>query len=261
MFFPGTPPHQNILKAIAHHYQHDPRIRAVTVFGSLARGNWDQHSDLDLDIIVRDDMLLDPVNEAKGLERVLNSIGEKLSFVIPDGEEAVDIVLETLTEISIRYHHLRTTKHVIIENMISIAGDLDLETIRQAGLANLPEKNSSPKMALDRCFRYAIEINAAIERQRLWMGVELLHRTRNLLMEIYSLTREGGRFTQHFDNSASQELSDLLFSTLPTANTLPQAFENILNILQNEIPRFSNGKLHLQSHHRIIIEKLRKVTL
>ena len=244
---------------MAEHYQIDPRIQAVTVFGSLARGNWDQYSDLDLDIIVRDEVILDPVTEAKNLETALSSVGENLSLVIPDGEDAVDIVLETLTEISIRYHHLRTTKYAIIENLISIAGDLDLETIKRAGLANLPEKNIFPETALDRCFRYAIEIKAAIERQQFWIGVELLHRLRNLLIDIYSLTSGGVRFTQHFDQTAPQELVDLLFSTLPQAKTLPQAFENMLDVLQNEMPRFSNGKLHLHPHHRNIIEKLRPV--
>jgi len=128
-----------------------------------------------------------------------------------------------------------------------------------AGLANQPLKASQPETILDQCFRYAIEIKASIERQRFWMGVELIYRIRNLLMEIYSLTSGGVRFTQHFDKTAPQELSDLLFSTLPKANTLPHAFENILTVLQNEIPKFSNGQLHLQPHHRKMIEKLRVV--
>ena len=259
MNFPGSPSHQKILQAIADHYQHDPRVRAVTVFGSLARGNWDPYSDLDLDIIVRDEMVLDPVGEANSLESAFLAVGEKLALVIPDEEDAVDLVLASLTEISIRFHTLQTTKVAIVEHLIKIAGDLDLETIKFAGLANQIQQADHPEVVLDRCFRYVVEIKAAIERHRFWMAVELLHRTRNLLMEIYALTSGGGRSLHHFDQTAPPELAALLFTTLPQADTLPQSFENLLNLLQTEIPRFSNGTIHLQPQHRMILEKLRPI--
>jgi len=258
MIFPGTPSHQNILKAISRHYENEHRVRAVTVFGSLARGNWDRYSDLDMDIVVRDDVVLDPIEEAKNFVSVLNAAGEKLSLVIPNGVDAVDIVLESLAQISIRYHTLKSTKYVIVEHLIKIAGDLDLEAIKMAGLANLSHEENSPEIALDQCFRYAVEIKTAIERQRFWMGVELMHRVRNLLIEIYALTSGGARSIQHFDQTTPSELTDLLSSTIPQADTLPQTFENLLNLLQHEIPRFSNGKIHLQPRHWMILGKLRE---
>ena len=52
--YPGTPQHQALLKGIVQHYAADPRIRAVMVFGSLGRGNWDTDSDIDLDVIIAD---------------------------------------------------------------------------------------------------------------------------------------------------------------------------------------------------------------
>lgn len=259
MNFPGSPSHQKILQAIADHYQHDPRVRAVTVFGSLARGNWDPYSDLDLDIIVRDEMVLDPVGEANSLESAFLAVGEKLVLVIPDEEDAVDLVLASLTEISIRFHTLQTTKVAIVEHLIKIAGDLDLETIKMAGMANRSPNETCPETELDRCFRYVIEINTAIERQHFWMAVELVHRVRSLLMEIYARTSGGVRAIQHFDQTAPPELAALLFSTFPQADTLPQTFENLLNLLQDEIPRFSNGKLRLQPQHWIILENLRPI--
>ncbi|NTV36033.1 MAG: nucleotidyltransferase domain-containing protein, partial [Anaerolineaceae bacterium] len=47
---PGTLQHQSILRCIASHYENDPRILAVSVFGSLGRGNWDRYSDIDMDM-------------------------------------------------------------------------------------------------------------------------------------------------------------------------------------------------------------------
>jgi hypothetical protein len=40
--YPGTSQHQTLLRAIIDHYQPDPRILGIAVFGSLGRGNWDQ---------------------------------------------------------------------------------------------------------------------------------------------------------------------------------------------------------------------------
>ena len=49
--YPGTKRQQALLEAVVGCYSHDPRVRGLVVFGSLARGNWDADSDLDLDLI------------------------------------------------------------------------------------------------------------------------------------------------------------------------------------------------------------------
>jgi predicted nucleotidyltransferase len=41
---PGTARHRNALLAIAQHYRDDSRVLAVVLFGSLARGDWDEYS-------------------------------------------------------------------------------------------------------------------------------------------------------------------------------------------------------------------------
>lgn len=52
--YPGTPAHQALLRAIVAAYEANPRVRAVIVFGSLGRGNWDAWSDIDLDVLQDD---------------------------------------------------------------------------------------------------------------------------------------------------------------------------------------------------------------
>src|SRR6266542_3729398 len=64
---PGTARHQALLRTIVEAYEHDERVLAVGVLGSLGRGTWDEWSDLDLDVVIADDAVLDAVTEAHAL--------------------------------------------------------------------------------------------------------------------------------------------------------------------------------------------------
>ncbi len=57
--YPGTPQHQALLHHIVTYYHNDSRTLALALFASLARGTWDQYSDLDLDVVVRDNAQVD----------------------------------------------------------------------------------------------------------------------------------------------------------------------------------------------------------
>jgi hypothetical protein len=83
--YPGTPQQKALLKATVHHYADDPRILAVAVFGSLGRGNWDQYSDLDLDIVIADDAGIEPLPELKRLCTSFEPLGERALIIVPDG--------------------------------------------------------------------------------------------------------------------------------------------------------------------------------
>ena len=62
--YPGTSQHQALLNTIVSYYQQDPRILAVSVFGSLGRGGWNAPSDVDLDVVIADDARIDVVDES-----------------------------------------------------------------------------------------------------------------------------------------------------------------------------------------------------
>ncbi len=85
--FPGTKQHQALLNRIVASYQNDPRILAVIVFGSLGRGNWDEYSDLDLDVVVADDIRIDISNELQKLCQSFAGLNERAAIIIPDGDE------------------------------------------------------------------------------------------------------------------------------------------------------------------------------
>ena len=125
----GTEEHQLVLEAIKNFYKEDDRVRQIILFGSLSRGNWDQYSDLDLDIIVADNITIDARVELDALcAGIQNQLGVD-ALIIADVEEG-DVVLSNLAEFSIRYHVLSDTKPAILDTMYSVAGLLSYDEIR-----------------------------------------------------------------------------------------------------------------------------------
>ncbi len=114
--YPGTQQHQALLHQIVADYRNDPRILALTLFGSLARGTWDEYSDLDLDVVIDDHIQIDVLREVQALCGALTVIGERAILIAPDKADAADIVLASLRELSIRYHLLATTSPNIVDS-------------------------------------------------------------------------------------------------------------------------------------------------
>ena len=123
--YPGTPAHQAMLRAIAQRYTRDARIRSVLVFGSLGRGNWDAYSDLDLDVVIADGLNLDVLGEVRALCEALAATGEHAALIVPRGDDAADVVFESLAHLSIRYHPLATTSPNIIDSLLPLAVPLE----------------------------------------------------------------------------------------------------------------------------------------
>jgi len=90
--YPGTAQHQALLQAIVARYKDDSRVLAVIVFGSLGRGNWDDYSDIDLDVVMADETTLDVLCELEQLCEALAALNERAALIIPDGDDAGDVV-------------------------------------------------------------------------------------------------------------------------------------------------------------------------
>jgi predicted nucleotidyltransferase len=257
---PGTPSHQAVLGALTEYYAGDPRVQAFSLFGSLARGDWDEYSDLDLNVVLRDDVAIDACQEAERLAPILKAVGERIVFIIPRGQGSVDLVLLPLLEISIRYHSVATTSPNIVESVIVLAGPLTTEQVRAAGLANMEHEETSPGKLLDACLRYALEVDIELRRGEPWLAIELLHRTRNLLMELFAQTRGGARPVQTFDAQADSALQTRFGATLP-AFELPSmwgAHQAMLDLLEQDIPALSNGQAQLTADQHEILRSIRE---
>src|SRR5262245_16109948 len=113
--YPGNPQQQRVLRAVTSFYADDPRVLAVAVFGSLGRGNWDDYSDLDLDVVLVDGVGVEPAPELHRLCAALATGGEQAALVVADGPDEGHVVLASVLGVSIRYHPLAATSPNIVD--------------------------------------------------------------------------------------------------------------------------------------------------
>lgn len=259
---PGTDQHQAMLQFIVDYYGRDPHILAVLLFGSLGRGNWDAYSDLDLDIVTADDVTTDARVELARLCHAIKQENGLEAIIVADDEEG-DVVLSNLLEFSIRYHRLNDTKPAILESLVVLAGSLSAEEIQAAAGANRIEQSPDLTTLINQCIRYTLEIHNAIARKRLWMSIELLHRIRNMLMEVFTITRGGVRGLQYFETEASPYLHERLQQIQPTnqLSSVKAALDEVLHILSDDLEAFSDGKYQLEESQRTVLEHIKNHVL
>jgi predicted nucleotidyltransferase len=258
--FPGTPQHQALLRAIVSRYEKDPRILAVAVFGSLARGNWDAYSDIDCDIVVADDERIDPVHEFHSLGDAFASVGEEIAFIVPINDDAGDIQLCSLMQLSIRYHPLAQTSPNIVRDMMVLAGQLDHASIVRAGEGNRETAPSELTESVDVLVRYAVVANTCIQRSQVWSALEILHRMRGILMYLFALTHGGERAYQFFDDHAPEELQAQLGATLSSnyTDSLRVSLTRLLDILDRDLGSLADSQVRLTDAHRIVLNNVRE---
>jgi predicted nucleotidyltransferase len=259
---PGTPRHQQLLKTITDFYEKDERVLSVLLFGSLGRGNWDQYSDLDLDIIMSDNTLIDARVELKKLCAAIKQKHGLDALIIADVEEG-DVVLGNLVEFSIRYHILSDTKPAILDTMRSVSGFLSLDEIRAA--ANFDYNGPQRELAdiVNEIIRYTLELHNAIMRQRIWMSFEMLHRIRASLMLIYAKSHDASRPIHFFDSHATPDLNKLLSNLSPQANlkSAIEAFRTTISLLENQLNNFCGSAYQLTTSQKQIIYKLKQTQI
>jgi predicted nucleotidyltransferase len=255
---PGTIQHQRILQVITSYYENDPRILAIIVFGSLGRGNWDGYSDLDLDVVVADGIKVDVKAELIHLGHMLAAVGEQIALLIPDDDDA-DVVFMSLMELSIRYHPLADTSPNIVDSMLLLLGKIDLATIETAGLANRKSDNEPLGRELDRCVRYALEVDSALHRGYLWSAIELLHYMRHSIMELFTCSHGGKRPYQFFEKEVDQILQARLGDTLPQYDlkTAQAALSQFMDILTKDLDQLTGGQVQLTETHLELLTAIR----
>jgi predicted nucleotidyltransferase len=260
--FPGTPRHQEMLQTITDFYEEDERVLAVLLFGSLGRGNWDQYSDLDLDIVMTDNNLIDACTE---LHKLCKAIKQKHGFeaiIIADVEEG-DVVLSNLVEFSIRYHVLSDTKPAILDTMHSLSGSLSLDEIRAFANDAYKEEPKGLVEIVNEYLRYALGLHTAIKRDRLWMALEMLHRMRASLMSMVAVRHDAIRSIHFFDAEADSTLQALLFSLTPQADlkSVEKAFKTAIRLLEDHLVDFCGKNFSLTMSQQYILDELKQLQI
>ena len=174
---------------------------AVSVFGSLGRGTWDQYSDLDLDVVAIDGLTLDVPEEVR---RLCESIGQVLVVGVSRiRDDAADVVLASLMELSIRYHPLQSTSPNIVDSLVVLAGPLNHATIVAAGLANRTVRPPDVADLLGACVRQAVNVDASLHRRRFWRGYLVLHEAREQLLRLFAASHGAVRPYHEFEAADS----------------------------------------------------------
>ncbi|HET9014885.1 MAG TPA: nucleotidyltransferase domain-containing protein [Thermomicrobiaceae bacterium] len=256
---PGTPAHRALLRAFVDRYAGDPRVLAVAVFGSLGRGDWDAYSDLDLDVVLADGVSVDPLAEVATLDAAFAPAGERALLVIPDGDDAADVVLASLRGLSIRFHPLAATSPNIVDSLLVLGGPLDREAVAAAGLTNRAPRPDIPAWRLDRVVRWAMNVETALRRGNFWQAAYLMQRMRESLLVLFMLTHGGERPYHTFDAAAPAELDRRLEATLhgPGLDAARAAFGRLLDVIERDLGVLSAGRLALTPPQRAVLTGVR----
>jgi predicted nucleotidyltransferase len=266
--YPGTAQHQAVLRAIVERYADDPRILAVAVFGSLGRGDWHPASDIDLDVVVGDGVETTVAEELGRLGPVFESVGERSALLIRYGSDAGDLVFESLLQLSVRYHRLADTNPNIASGLRVLGGKIGQEEVAAAAEANRAtgaqrtagEADGLPR-TIDECLRYAVSAEAALQRERVWIAIEELHRMRGFFMGMFQHARRGVRPIHTLDAEATPEMHVLLGATLPTAATTDAVgicLGRALMLLDHHLTDFAGPGATLNDAQRAVLDRLRE---
>jgi predicted nucleotidyltransferase len=256
--YPGTAEHQVLLEAVVFIYAHDPRILAVALFGSLTRGNWDQYSDLDMDIVLADGVAVDIDAEVAQLRKFLAAIGQQVVIATSNGHDAVDLILASLIGISIRYHPLEATSPNIVDSVRVLAGQIDVTAIKAAGLANRPGARLFPEI-LDAATRAALAVDIALQRRQIWLAIEMEQRLRSLLMELLARAYGKSRAVRVFQERADAALQTRFGATLPRYDlrSAQRAFLQLLYILEHNLDTLTGQQAQLTDAQREVLTLIR----
>jgi predicted nucleotidyltransferase len=171
----GSGAHQRVIDHIVLRYRHDERVRAVAIFGSVATGAWHELSDVDVDVVISDEAAIRPGDEAAAL------FGPGPVIIVTRADSA-DVVLDSLAEISIRWHPLRATSPNIAGSVRVVHGDLSDADLAAAGAANRTRPDE--QQLLNSLVREAVGARKYLARGRRWEATAAVERMRGSLVEL-----------------------------------------------------------------------------
>lgn len=171
----GSRAHRAIIDRVIAHYQGDARVVAIAVFGSVATGAWHELSDVDLDIVTGDGTVVQVSEEVAAL------FGPSAVIALA-GADSADVVLDSLAEVSIRWHPLGATSPNVGASARVVHGGLPDAEFAAAGEANRDRPDE--QRLLDALVRDAIGAAKYLARGRRWEAAAAVERMRRTLVEL-----------------------------------------------------------------------------
>jgi hypothetical protein len=165
----------------------------------------------------------------------------------------------SLLQFSIRYHPMASTSPNIVDSLRVLCGRLDRETIAAAGLANRRPAGPSLAAVLDKAVLDIAVADAAVQRGQLWLAVEMLHRVRGSIMQLYALAHQGERPLQLFQSQADAAVQAHLGATLPQYNpaSAQQALTRCIDFLEQDLGPLTVAQAQLSSAQQALLAAVR----
>lgn len=258
MILLGNTTHQKILSILLNVFKKDNNILVFGVFGSVARGNWDKYSDLDLDVIVKDDSKETINSEFKTILSALNENGLGVSLYFEEFVGEWVIIFDSLDRISIRLHLLEDTIPHILDSFKILYGDLSVEEIRKS----IVEKKSQPsslEVLKNKFIELSIYVPIALHKNQLINAEFFLNKMRNLVIEIYIKSRGMPRLFD-FEKETDSDLKEKIYLTYADLDisSIRLSFEALVYLFIDSIKSISVDKLSLSNNERQILNKVMK---
>jgi hypothetical protein len=98
-----------------------------------------------------------------------------------------------------------------------------------------------------------------VQRGQLWGAVDMLHRVRGSLMDLYTLAHGGGRPLHTFQAEADLALQARLGGTLPQLDlaSMQDSLKCCLEILEKDLGQLTGGQAQLSVAHRKVLAQVR----
>lgn len=256
MKLPGTKNHQRLLSLTLDTFKKDKNIRSILLFGSLGRGDWDKDSDIDLDIIVKDDSDKIVFDEIKKLLGEFTKNHQKILLHFNEAHNEITVVFATLDRMSIRYHLIEDTNWKILDSMKIIFGGLTKENILNLLLQKKTEEIPNFEQLQNKFLELAVYVPISLRRGKLINASFFLNKMRQLLIEIYANTRGIDRFLD-FEKITDKSTVASLAATYSILDekAIGQSFNFLITYYKDNIDSISVQKLSLNQNQIELINQ------
>lgn len=255
MELPGNKIHKDILQTLFNSFKTDKNIRSFILFGSLARGNWDKYSDVDLDVIVKD---VSTSLIRQTVENILTELKKNRIDIILYFEENTNeyvFIFNSLDRMSIRFHLLEDTHPFIIDSMKILYGDLTFDEIKKSQNKKLTDEINYQLLNY-KLLEHVIYTQLSIRRNQFINASFFLNKVRQILIEIYTQARNKRLF--EFEKIAEEDIKKEIISSYSYLNreSLEESLKILMSLYRNSINRISVGKILLTDKELEILDKV-----
>lgn len=254
----GTARHRAIVRAILEAYADDESILTIGVFGSLARADGDEYSDIDLDAVIPAEAVASASTKIERLVDHLNRSDLPVLLVVWDGDHAAEILLESLDRIDITFHTPEVSKAEVLRDLILIRGDRG--SLPAEGRPAIEPRAVEARLRRlhDKLPIHALSAFAHLRRGHVWNALFSLHAMRESMMEIFGLARGSTLPVRYFVKTAEVDLQEALGKTLAAyePGSIAAALCQLVNLYRAECDRLSDGRLSATESQSAVFDRL-----